>query len=532
MRSPHTPSPLRRTSVIQVLSFGLSLVDALTNPYSLTRTRELLQERTKNRTTNFLSLCQSKIYSGPNNPYRGLLHSAGFTWERLENEVLLNGLEATLSKLAGDGIYLDIDEFKGKKPIIRKRLTMQLNASDLDMVSGPSVPLQSSGSRGPRMQTPIDVEGIKFLSSYIPLIADVLQAKNLPVILYYPMPSVPGIIHLITFALGGLAPSAWFSQTPVLPLWRSAVGIKLRILLLAARLRGVSLPAPKFSDIRHPVPLARWIKTNCPDGSLIATFPGSALRLIQVSQMTRINLPPIVFILGGEPITPLKRKILEENGHRVFPWFSTVEAGRIALGCMNPKMPDDMHILEDRFVAVINERFIESIQKKQSSLLFTSLLPDAHKLFLNVETGDSGILEKRTCRCPWETLGLRTHLFSVQSFEKLTLEGMTYMSDALSSLVDDILPSMFGGTPADYQFSEEEGEDGLTRLVVSVNPVIEANEISLHDVVMEAIRASTPIITPMADLLSRASSVIVCRRHPRLTASGKILNLIAKTKSS
>ena len=528
---PLTQSHLQRTTVMQALSFGISLVDALTNPYTVTQARKLLQERIDNRITNFLSLCQSKIYSEPSNPYRELLRSAGYTWDRLENEVFLNGLESTLSKMAKDGIYLDIDEFKGKKPIIRNGLTLQLAASALDMVSGPSVPLQSSGSRGPRMQTPIDVEGIKLLSSYIPLIADVLQVKNLPVILYYPMPSVPGIIHLITFALGGLSPSAWFSQTPVLPLWRSAVGIKLRFLLLAARLRGVSLPSPKFSDIRHPVPLARWIQNNCPDGSLIATFPGSALRLIQVSQMTRIKLPPIVFILGGEPITPLKRKILEEDGHRLFPWFSTVEAGRVALGCLKPNMTDDMHILEDRFVAVKHERFVNSSQKKQSALLFTSLLSDAYKLFLNVETGDNGILEKRACKCPWETLGLRTHLHSVQSFEKLTLEGMTYMSDALTSLVDNILPSRFGGTPADYQFSEEEGEDGLTRLVVSVNPVIEANEISLHDVVMESLRASAPILTPMTDLLSRASSVVVCRRHPRLTASGKILTLITKTKS-
>jgi hypothetical protein len=511
--------------------FGLSLLDALSHPYSANQAQELMRDRLDSRSASFISLCMSTIFKNPDNPFAMLLHSAGYTPDRLENSVSSRGLETTLSDLANKGVYLDIEEFKGKKPVIRRGLSLHFSASDVDKVAGPSVYLQSSGSRGPRMQTPIDMEGIKLLSSYIPLIADFLQVKNLPVILYYPMPSVPGIIHLITFALGGFTPSAWFSQTPVLPLWRSAVGIKLRILLLAARLRGVSLPAPKFSDIRHPVLLARWINKNCPNGSLIATFPGSALRLIQVSQMTRTKLPPIVFILGGEPITPLKRKILEEDGHRVFPWFSTVEAGRIALGCLNSKTPDDMHILEDRFVAVKHERFVDSLQKKQSSLLFTSLLPEAHKLFLNVETGDSGILEKRICKCPWETLGLRTHLHSVQSFEKLTLEGMTYMSDALSSLVDDILPSRFGGTPADYQFSEEEGKDGLTRLVVSVNPVIEFNEISLHDVVMETLRASSPIITPMTDLLTRASSVIVCRRHPRLTASGKILTLIGKTKS-
>jgi hypothetical protein len=528
---PHTLSFLRRNAIMQALSFGLSLIDALAEPYAVIQAKKLMRDRIENRITDFLTLCQSTIYSGLNNPYRELLLSADYTWERLKDEVISNGLESTLSQLAEKGGYLDIDEFKGKKPVIRSGLTLQFAASDLDMVTGPAVPLQSSGSRGPRMQTPIDVEGIKFLSSYIPLITDFLQVNDLPVILYYPMPSVPGIIHLITFALGGSIPSAWFSQTPVLPLWRSAVGIKLKVLLLAARLRGVSLPAPKFSDIRSPIQLAQWMNKNCPDGSLIATFPGSALRLIQASRMSRIKLPPSVFILGGEPITPLKRQILEEDGHRVFPWFSTVEAGRIALGCLDPNAPDDMHILEDRFVAVNHERSIDSLKEKQSSLLFTSLLSDAYKFFLNVETGDSGILERRTCGCPWETVGLRTHLHSVRSFEKLTLEGMTYMSDALSSLVDDILPSKFGGTPADYQFSEEEGEDGLTRLVVSVNPEIKFDEKSLHSVVMDSLRASAPIITPMTDLLTRASSVIVCRRFPQLTASGKILTLVTRTKN-
>jgi hypothetical protein len=354
---------------------------------------------------------------------------------------------------------------------------------------------------------------------------DVLQARDLPVVLYYPMPSTAGIVHLIVFTLAGTPPAAWFSQVAVAPWWQSAVGWKLASLLATARLQGVHLPMPRPSDIHHPITLARWIQARCPQGALIATFPGSALRLLQAARSENLELPPLTFALGGEPVTKRKRGALEEAGHRVFPWFGTVETGRIAVGCLQPAAADDMHLLADRLSAIVRPRVVDASGAERGALLFTSVLTGARKMLLNVETGDEGLLEIHRCGCPWEALGLLLHVHSVQSFEKLTLEGMTFVVNALARLVDDILPSRCGGTPADYQFAEEEGRDGLTRLVASVSPAISADDDLIREVVLESLRISTPTVTPMTDLLARAAAVTVRREHPHITVSGKILTL-------
>ena len=513
--------------VLNSARFGLALLDALSHPYTAEQARELMRRRVERRVDHFLLLCESTIYANPHSHgvYRSLLQGAGYTWERLSALTRAHGLEATLIQLAADGVYLDIDEFKGKKPVVRRTLTLRVTPSDLDMVTGPSVPLQSSGSRGPAMRTPIGVEGLKLQACYLPLVAETLQAHELPVVLYYPMPSTPGIAHLIVFALAGMPPAAWFSQVPMGPWWKTAAGRSLAILVAAARLQQIRLPLPSLADIRHPAPLVRWIRKQCPRGALVATFPGSALHLLQAARSENLELPPLTFVLGGEPITERKRAALEEAGHHVFPWFATVETGRVAVGCLKPAAADDMHLLGDRLGAIVRPRIVDASGVERGALLFTSLLPEVHKLLLNVETGDEGSLETIECGCLWEALGLPLHIRVVRSFEKLTLEGMTLVVGALAHLAEEILPAQCGGTPADYQFAEEESRDGLTRLVVSVSPTVSAEEDLIRQTVLESLRASGPAATRMTDLLARADAVIVRREHPRLTGSGKILTL-------
>jgi len=510
---------------LNALGFGRSLLRALRHPITADKAADIMWRRVESRVENFISLLLSAVFSKPGHPYDTMLRSAGYPPDRLAGLIRSMGIEDALLQLARDGVYLSVDEFKGKMPVIRNGVRLNLNPSDLDMASDSSVPLQSSGSRGPRMRTPIDVEGLQLLASYIPLILRGLDAGDQPVVLYYPMPSVPGIVHLITFALAGACPAAWFSQVPHPGFFRSIAGMELALLIGTARALGIHLPGPRAADIRNPITLVLWILRSCPAGAVIATFPGSALRLVRTAIQAGIRLPSLIFILGGEPITRRKREYLEKEGHRVFPWYSSVETGRIAVGCFNPAVPDDMHLLSDRLAAIIRPRTVDSSGLEREALLVTTLLTDSYKLLINVETGDEACLENRSCGCLWERLGLTLHIHSIQSFEKLTLEGMTYVVDSLARLAEDILPARFGGTAGDYQFLEEEEEEGLTRLVVLVRPGIEAEEDLLRETVLEALREAAPIVTPMTDLLERASAITVRREHPRMTPSGKILPL-------
>lgn len=504
--------------------FGFSLVSALTDPFTIEDGRQMIKRCLADRTENFLSLCNSLIFGNNSSPYKPLLLRAGYSRDRLERLVRSKGLESALSSMAADGVYLDIKEFKGQKPVKRPGLEMTFDASATDIASGPTIPLKSSGSSGPRMVTRIGIAGLRMLSSYMPLMMEGLGARHLPVVLYYPMPSVAGVLHLIIFTLSGFIPAAWFSQVPFLTAHRALPLLQLSALLASARLRGLQLPFPRIAEIRYPAELARWISKNCPEGAVVPTFPGSALHLLQSARSESIKLPRLIFILGGEPLTERKLRFFKDAGHDVYPWYSSVETGRVALGCFRSSLPDDMHILQDR-VACINQLPGSRSSGSSDALLITSVHPDSYKFLLNVETGDEAVIGERRCGCLWEEYGLTRHISMVRSYEKLTLEGMTFMTGDIFNLVEETLPGRFGGTPADYQLAEEEDTTGLTRLIVSVNPRISVHEEEVIAAVHDYFREAYIKRAPMTDILTRSSAAVVRREFPDITCSGKILTL-------
>lgn len=103
---------------------------------------------------------------------------------------------------------------------------------------------------------------------------------------------------------------------------------------------------------------------------------------------------------------------------------------------------------------------------------FTSLSSIAPQVLLNVEIDDFGIVETRNCGCAFGDLGYDTHLREIYSFRKLTGEGVTLVGSDMIRILDEVLPSRFGGSPLDYQLVEEEEEDegSFTRLSLVIHP--------------------------------------------------------------
>ncbi len=201
------------------------------------------------------------------------------------------------------------------------------------------------------------------------------------------------------------------------------------------------------------------------------------------------------------------------------------------MGCLSPDHPDDMHLLSDRVAVVIHQRAVNSGENQRPALLLTALHPDMYKFFLNVETGDEIVMNDRFCGCPWESLGLSFHLHSIQSFEKLTLEGMSIVVDNIFQIVEEDLPERCGGSPVDYQFTEEEYPDGVTRLVLSVSPSVEMQTEKIHDMLIK-ILCELPNTAFAAKYLKNASSIRVRKEFPKLTRSGKILALRNEKKEN
>jgi len=423
------------------------------------------------------------------------------------------GLEETLRSLASDGVWLEADEVKCRKPLVRRGCTIPFSPVDLDFVRGPAVPLGSSGTSGPRTRNWMDLSGFELQASYKRAMLSALDALDLPLVLYYPAPSAAGIAQLIAFALAGKPPDAWFCHLPeahsAAPQWSR----RLRMLAAASAALGARLALPALAAVERPEPLMAWLASHAPQGAVLVTFAGSALRLQAFADRTRQRLPPLVAILGGEPVTARKRALLEARGHRVYPWYGAVDAGRIAIGCLDPEAPDDMHLLSDRFAAI----------ELEGRLLLTSLVPEVHKLYVNTDCGDLATVGRRRCACPLGKLGLEHHVRNVRSVQKLCLEGITLPADFVHELADELLPERCGGAPSDYQLLEEEGDDGTTRLIVRVAPEIAASDAKVVEAVHRVLLEAAGGAPGLALRVQRSDVVSVRRQRPRFSPGGKLL---------
>jgi len=501
--------------------FGFALVGALAAARRAGPSRQWTIPTPETRAGGLLSLVEREVWPRDDHPYRRLLAIAGWSPERLRRSVTEAGLEPTLEQLADSGVYLRSDEIKTRTPLVRRGIEIRFSPVDLERVTGPAVPLGSSGTTGPVTKNPFDVPAFQLQASYLSIMVEAFGASGLPVVLYYPAPSAPGIVQTVAFALAGMPVAAWFCHLPERSSAQAQWGLWLRLLAAAARLRGVRLPLPRTAPVDRPSLLARWLAEQAPNGAMVLTFPGSALRVVAHADALGLRLPALVWVLGGEPMTPRKRMLLEQSGHRVFPWYGAVDAGRIAIGCASPQGADDMHLLGDRFAAIVPRQ----PPAVAGRLLLTAIAPGVHKLLLNADIGDTAQAAGAGCGCPLERQGLEMRLRRVRSVEKLTLEGITLPADVVNDIAEEVLPARCGGSPGDYQMSECEGDDGRTRLLIRVRPGIAVEERDVVEAVEKILVDAVDGFSDMGDLLHRGTSIEVRREPPVWSAGGKLLSL-------
>src|SRR5215210_6060854 len=116
---------------------------------TLDQARAVLRQRLKRREADFLDLVLRSIYGRASSPYRQLLRVAGCEAGDIERLVLQEGVEGTLLDLYRNGVYLTVDEFKGRRPAIRGSSTIEVDPLRLrNPHSGGHLRTWSSGSRG------------------------------------------------------------------------------------------------------------------------------------------------------------------------------------------------------------------------------------------------------------------------------------------------------------------------------------------------------------------------------------------------
>jgi hypothetical protein len=489
--------------------------------------RAALRRSLEERHVAFLSMARTLLRDTAS-PYRELLALAGCEYGDLEKLVAQEGVEGALAVLFRRGVYLTLDELKGRRPVVRGSATVNVEPARLaNPFARVELPAYSSGSRGTRTHVGIGLDAVREEAIGIALLHEACGDRGWRNAVW----GVPGgwsILRILEFAAFGAAPERWFSQVDPR---RSEVHARYRLSARALRwgglLGGVRLPLPEHVSLDDPLPIARWMAAVRRSGGTpnLTGFASSAVRVCRAAAAAGLDVRGAWFTIGGEPVTPARVAAIQDVGGRVLPRYGATETGIIGQGCLAPEASDDLHFRTDLYALIQPGADAGTTGLLPRALLVTSTRRHARLLLINVSLGDHAVLTRRACGCPLERLGWTTHVHSLRSHARLTAGGMTFSDADVVRVLERDLPARFGGSPTDYQIWEEEHPDGSPRLRLLVHPALgPLDEDAVVQGFLESVGRGTGAERIMSLAWRDARLVRVERKAPAITASGKILH--------
>ena len=505
----------------------------LRHPWQLDEARAAVLRRLEHRGARFLALMARAVYGNPASPYRALLAHSGCAQGDLVRLVESDGVEGALQALAREGVYLTVEELKGRRPIRRSGLTIDAGP---DRLRNPGtrghLALRSGGGRGAAASMVVDLAFMRETNANhrVGLAA---RGGEKWVNAVWDVPGGAALIRVLRLAGIGATPVRWFSQIDPVggslhPRYRWAP----RVLRWGSLLAGVPIPAPVHAPLSNPLPLVRWVADELGAGAVphLVTTVSAGLRLVEAARTAGAELDGLELTASGEPITEARLAVFRRAGIRAIPSYGSSDTGTaMGYACLRPMWPDEMHLFDDLFAVIQPDPAASRPGLRPGALLFTSLGDAAPLILLNVTLGDQATLVERTCGCEVERSGWARHLHTVRSFEKLTVGGMNLLDADLIWILDEMLPARFGGGPTHYQLIEEQGPDGQPRLRLLVDPVVGPLD---HDALAEAFFAAVSRgsgIDRITALTWQTGGILtVERRAPESARGDKILHLVSR----
>jgi hypothetical protein len=491
--------------------------------------QEQVRRRLAEREQTFLDLLRRGVLEL--RPYRELFRHAGAEYEDVAALVRRDGLEAALGRLCDEGVYVTLPEFKGLRPIERPGLRIETTPEDFDnpLVS----PVLNRLTGGSRVQRTVltNFEYLTDEAAYTSLFTAAFDLDGRPAATWRPVPpSSAGLNAALFSAKIGRPLERWFSQTPVALRRGNAKDYLLtRLTVLTSRRCGVPLPTPEHVPLEAAVRIAKWLAERRADGKAawLNAPASSAVRICLAAHEHGLDIEGTLFRAGGEPLTGAKAAAIRRTGSRSVCFYTMAEIGRIGVACGDPAAVDDVHLVADKVATIQRERPVGREGVKVGVLLHTALTAAVGKLMLNVESGDYAAVVDRACGCAFGAMGLERHLHTIRSYEKLTTEGMNFLGPELIRLVEEVLPSRFGGRPTDYQLvEEEEAGTGLTTINLLASPAIGPLDSTTVLAAVHDLLGSGPAYRGMmAGIWSQAGTLRLVRREPYPTPAGKVLPL-------
>jgi len=527
----HAKAPPRVIAeMMMVLRVCRRLPAYLRTPLTAAECRTMVRQRLEQRETDFLNLMQRAVFNNPDSPYQPLMRMAGCEYSDLARSTQREGLEGTLRRLWREGVYLSVDEFKGRRPIVRGSATIPCQSDQLrNPLVLPSFLASTGGSRGRATRVRLDMACIRERAVNMYLGLEARGGANWLNAVW----SAPGVAPLLWYSGFGRPADRWFLQAdPASYGWHSHTGNSMRLLVWISRLAGVSLPRPEYAPVNNPLPILRWMEQSLAKGAVPHLFgaPSAAVGLCEMAEQLGVGLQGARFTVTGEPVTAARLDAIRRAGGDPLPDYGCADAGgSLTCGCLAPEAPDDVHFFSDLHALIQ----ADATPFPRNALLITSLRDTAPFILLNVSMGDCATVAARRCGCPLERLGWPMHLKQIRSFEKLTALGVTFEDSEIIPLLEEMLPRTFGGGPTDYQLEERESADGAPCLQLTVRPSVgDIDAEAVANFFLEEIGKSSEIKRNMAAIWRETGLLRVVRDEPRRTSRGKILHLMAASCES
>jgi hypothetical protein len=324
--------------VVAAARLFVQLPGYLRHPLTLEQARQTLQGWLERRESDFLMLVRDVVYANPDHPYRWMLELAGCEFGDVERLVAHDGLEGALERLFQQGVYLTVDEFKGRRPVLRGSARLDVQPSHLMQPNRATVGTnQSSGSRGART-----------VARYsLPHVRNLAAAYGVELAARGGVDWVKGIWDVPGGAIGGVlrfsgfgAPLArWFSlvdaSTPGLD---RRYRLAERALGWGSLLAGVPLPRPEPVPFEAALPVARWMRDVLREGRVphLYAFLSPAVRLCQAAQRAGLDLTGAQFTVTGETLTPARLEVFRQAGAVAVSRYGSAELGHLGSGCLSP----------------------------------------------------------------------------------------------------------------------------------------------------------------------------------------------------
>ena len=499
-------------------------------PLTLAGARDAIRQRMDQREERFLALAQRSIYGHPSSPYLALLQLAGCEYGDLRDRVRQRGLEPTLRELRRQGVYVDYEEFKGRRPIVRFGQEIQVSASDFRNPAAPGdYDTQTGGSTGAATSVPVNVEYMMARAPYLLVTLDAHGLMGAPSASWGGILPHSGIGSVMRQAYVGQAIEKWFSPVG----WRDSnqwikYGAATCYLVFWLRFRGMPVPFPQVVRVDQALTVARWVASavRTHGRCVLHCQLSRAIRVCIAAEEAGLDLRGAAFKGAGEAPTSAKLAHLERAGVHYVSQYGMTEAGSVGGGCARPLEGSDVHLFKDAYVLFPHPIEVPGAGTTVPAFNLTTLHPTAPKVMLNTQVDDYGVVEERNCGCELESYGYTTHLRQIRSYGKLTGEGVSLVGSEMVRILEEVLPARFGGTSQDYQLLEEEDQQGFTRLFLMVHPRLGSlDEPQMVGVVLEALRQSSPMADTARGVWARAETLQVRRAAPIWTQRGKLMPL-------